>query len=149
MRKLVYVCDKCGKTLSDKEIHALRLYKIDYTTKPERSEYVPWANYLQTMHFCSDCAKKLLEGILPGQKKATDPEPKKEPAVESRRTNKKKEIDIGKARALKNAGWSYEKIGDELGVTGMTVRKYLIREARKDGTEEADGAGNLQSAGAD
>lgn len=36
-----------------------------------------------------------------------------------------KQIDWGKARALRNAGWSYEAIGEELGCSGVTVSAHL------------------------
>lgn len=33
----------------------------------------------------------------------------------------RKEIDMGKVGALRNAGWSWEKIGDEFSVSAQTV----------------------------
>lgn len=46
------------------------------------------------------------------------------------KTEQKKVIDWAKAKALREAGWSYEKIGDELGVTGVTVAAHLKEEAK-------------------
>lgn len=43
-----------------------------------------------------------------------------------------KTLDIGKIKALRNAGWSYEKIGDEMGVTGQTIFNHLKKEAEND-----------------
>lgn len=37
----------------------------------------------------------------------------------------KREVDWAKAQALRNAGWSYKKIGDELGVADVTVAAHL------------------------
>ena len=36
-----------------------------------------------------------------------------------------KQIDWGKSRALRNAGWSYDAIGEELGCSGVTVSAHL------------------------
>ena len=37
----------------------------------------------------------------------------------------KRSVDWGKAKALRKAGWSYDKIGDELGISGVTVSAHL------------------------
>jgi len=44
-------------------------------------------------------------------------------------------VDTGKLMALHNAGWSNIKIGQELGISEFTVRKYL-----KQMKEEKDAA---------
>lgn len=36
-----------------------------------------------------------------------------------------KKVDWSKAAALRKAGWSFEKIGEELGVSGVTVSAHL------------------------
>lgn len=50
--------------------------------------------------------------------KVTKPE-KPKPA---KKTDK---VDWPKAKALRDAGWSYDKIGDELGISGVTVSAHL------------------------
>lgn len=37
----------------------------------------------------------------------------------------RKEVDWGKAKALRDAGWSYDKIGEELRISGVTVSAHL------------------------
>lgn len=44
-----------------------------------------------------------------------------------------KDIDVGKARALRAAGWSFEKIADELGVSPTTVANRLRQSEEKEG----------------
>lgn len=58
------------------------------------------------------------------------PAPKKEPA---KKPKPRKEFDVGKARALRNAKWSYEKIGEELHCSAQTVINHLkaIEEAEE------------------
>ena len=43
-------------------------------------------------------------------------------------------IDWGKAMALRRAGWSYDKIGDELKVSGVTVAAHL-KEMKEEAAE--------------
>lgn len=50
------------------------------------------------------------------------PEPAPAPA---KKTKPRKEFDVGKARALRNAKWSYEKIGEELHCSAQTVINHL------------------------
>lgn len=49
---------------------------------------------------------------------APAPKPEKKPKP-------RKEIDWPKAKALRDAGWSYEKIGDELHCSAQTVINHL------------------------
>lgn len=49
--------------------------------------------------------------------------PKPEPKPAAKPAGKK--IDWAKAAALRKAGWSFDKIGDELGVSGETVSAHL------------------------
>lgn len=58
--------------------------------------------------------------------KAAEQDSKLQPAQKQKKTPAKtKDVDWGKARALRKAGWSYEKIGDELGISGVTVSAHL------------------------
>ena len=47
--------------------------------------------------------------------------PPKSPAGQGR----KRKLDTGKMTALQNAGWSYEKIADEIGCSAGTVWNYF------------------------
>lgn len=44
---------------------------------------------------------------------------------EKPKTKKTDAVDWPKAKALRDAGWSYDKIGDELGISGVTVSAHL------------------------
>lgn len=48
---------------------------------------------------------------------------KKKPPVKE-----KAPLDMGKVKALRRAGWSYDKIGDEMGVSGPTISNRLKAE---------------------
>ena len=59
---------------------------------------------------------KLFSGEV--KKEPAQPKPKKAPA-------NKKDLDVGKMKALKNAGWSIEKIADEMKLSRSTVYRKL------------------------
>ena len=56
-----------------------------------------------------------------------DPEPElaPEPPKPVPKKSGGKKVDWAKAAALRKAGWSYDKIGEELGVSGVTVSAHL------------------------
>ena len=45
-------------------------------------------------------------------------------------------IDNGKIKALRDAGWSYEKIADEVGCSPQTVANRLYAMTQKEKAEE-------------
>lgn len=57
----------------------------------------------------------------PEPKAEAKPTPPKSPAGQGR----KRKLDTGKMRALREAGWSYEKIADEMGCSAGTVWNYF------------------------
>lgn len=68
--------------------------------------------------------EKELAGIAPPRKKTV------------KGVGGKKPIDTGKLLALHKAGWSNVKIADELGISDVTVGKYLKRaEEKEDGKQ--------------
>lgn len=77
------------------------------------------------------------EDPQPEAKPEPEPKPKTKPAKQSKAEPKKSGpagIDHGKLIALHKAGWSIEKIADELGCTTTTVRNH-IRQEEQNGTE--------------
>lgn len=60
------------------------------------------------------------------------PEPEAAPTPKPKKPAPKKpagkKIDWSKAAALRKAGWTYDKIADELGVSDTTVRTYLNKK---------------------
>jgi hypothetical protein len=63
------------------------------------------------------------------------PEPKPAPkAPDPKKQGAKKQLDMGKVKALRNAGWSFDKIADEIGVSAQTIANRL-KAASKGGQE--------------
>lgn len=54
--------------------------------------------------------------------------PPDEPEKEAPKKAKRKPIDTGKVKALRKAGWSLQKIADEMGCSTQNISKILIRE---------------------
>ena len=47
------------------------------------------------------------------------------PKAEPKKQGAKKELDMGKAKALRKAGWTLEKIADEMGCSAQTIANKL------------------------
>ena len=62
------------------------------------------------------------------------PEAEHKPKAESKKKGGPAGIDHGKLIALHKAGWSIEKIADEMGCTTTTVRNH-IRQEEQNGAE--------------
>lgn len=61
---------------------------------------------------------------LPGTKKM-DPEVKAQPKAQPKQAAGKKRLDDAKMLALRKAGWSYEKIADEMRCATQTVINHI------------------------
>lgn len=111
MRRTVYYCDRCGKSLDIIE---------------------PWmaVDYEETrMDFCETCAGAALGLLLEftkGKPEEKPEEPKKvipkAPHGGDRRSLK---LDLGKVGALHAAGWSNAKIAQEMGCSPQTIGNHL------------------------
>ena len=71
--------------------------------------------------------KELLGMMQP--KAVVQEEPPKAVVKTKPKAKKKKEVDVGKIRALNKAGWSVEKIADEMRIGKSTVYKKLKENA--------------------
>ena len=69
----------------------------------------------------------------PEHKPKTEPKAKTKPKTEPKKSGPAG-IDHGKLIALHKAGWSIEKIADEMGCTTTTVRNH-IRQEEQNGAE--------------
>lgn len=55
-----------------------------------------------------------------------EPKPKKAP--DPKKQGAKKPLDMAKVRALRKAGWTFDKIADEMGVSPQTIANRLKGE---------------------
>ena len=54
--------------------------------------------------------------------------PEMDPEPEPKKTNKKIPLDMGKVKALRKAGWTVEKIADDLRVSPSTIYSRMKEE---------------------
>ena len=109
MRKTQFFCDRCGK-LIERTAHVLAVhyYDPDGTRDEDEGAELCWDCYSLVDKAIADLIKPPVEPVL-----VIPPKPQK------------KQLDLGKIAALRNAGWSFDAIGDEMGVTGTTIRNHM------------------------
>ena len=148
MKEIIFKCDRCRRTI-DKPVR-IEAWFINRSGVLTEKAYIFNGEESNELDLCEDCARALNAFIYPPETEAEeapeqDPEEKEEPFVPKKLTDKlkkdlikekkphptKKKLDIGKVRALRDAGWSLKKIAEEMGVASpQTIAKHL---------KEADG----------
>ena len=113
----LYICDKCGAELDDKR----RLIIASNIADPDNDE---------TYDLCETCyggAMKVLKIFLSGGDvgNPTKTSNRQNEKTQVGKTKKRKTLDLGKMAALRNAGWTYEKIADELKCSSQTVANHM------------------------
>lgn len=124
MRKTIWVCDKCGAEI-DGEVALVKIafsISADEDGEELRTEYGP--------ELCPKCTEELRQYL----KTKSTPEPQAKP----RRKGPRLELDLGKMAALRNAGWSYDKIADELHVSQGTVINRMPEAIEFINSQEAE-----------
>lgn len=113
MRVLKFVCDRCGKIIEGDPIKINPIVesedddkcKFVYADSPERD-------------YCQECSDEIHAFMMCVMKKKGPDKPK--PGKPER-----KDLDIGKIMALKNAGWSQRKIAEEMRCSDATISKIV------------------------
>ena len=152
MIKKVVVCDMCGR---EYEGNPAKIGMWRWDLKEDCYLDSKYKDYLDSVDFCKECMEKIVRFL-----KGT-PEDKKEMAAAQEKDTgnpvnadmpgqtpqhakkKKKPIDKGKVMALKDAGWSNEKIADEVGATKTNVAYIVCKEKKK--RKQQEGAMNDRS----
>lgn len=152
MRKTVILCDRCRKEI---EGHPIMIRPV--TTDRETGDIIEdWRpEEFKKRDYCVDCAEIIMaaaqgmaekkrfrdlfesdpdKGLKPDPKEEPEPEVKAGAVVEDGQqtaAEPAKKLDVGKIMALKDAGWSNEKIAEEMGSTPGTIAVYVCK-ARKE-----------------
>lgn len=98
MRKVIFYCDKCG---------------IEIQGDPA---IVGTGDIYDLCPKCAAELNSIVSNWISGK------------TTERKTQGRKKDIDMPKVHALKNAGWSLEKIGIEFGVAPQTIANHLKAE---------------------
>ena len=116
MRKIEWYCDRCNK-LIDGTVHVLAVHYYDHEAFSDLLDEEEGA------HLCKECFE-LVDGAIMETIYNLKPKEEEEPKKKAGGYGKL-DLDLGKIAALRNAGWSFDKIGDELGVSGTTIRNKI------------------------
>ena len=125
MKKICFVCDFCGKEITGEGMRLIRVsFEKDGTfTEQENAD---------EFHFCKKCNAVLIaeldkaESATVKSKKSGARDRTKSPCESSG-----KRLDAGKVMALSKAGWSNEKIAEEMKVTEEQIYKCLWYQKNK------------------
>jgi hypothetical protein len=120
MKTIKYFCDICGKEAT-KEDPVYNLLWIEQTTDGSDGDMEQVVDGISDKDICGVCTLKASLAISEAfktLKKLEEPKPEKAKPV-------KRHLDDGKMLALRKAGWTYEKIADEMGCTDQTVINHI------------------------
>lgn len=106
MKKVIYICDYCGKEIKG-DVFTFRIAKKIDDSLDFSQDMKKW-----DPDICPDCLPAWIEAVAPKME-----EPKKKPG--------RKPLDMGKVIALRNAGWSLERIASEMKVSPQTIANRL------------------------
>lgn len=145
MRRTIYEvkCDRCGKIIDSPH------EKIGYICLNERdpeTDNITAFNELEECDFCPKCMEeikrfigigyeltkeKITEIIEENKPEGSKPEPAQEPEPKKKIGHKERKIDVPKAQALRDAGWTISAVADELGVSEQTVKTWTVGPRQK------------------
>lgn len=123
MRKTVFVCDRCGNVIENNVV------SVAIGVCPAEGDM---------FEFDESDGADLCQGCYEDLKQFLKSKPTPEPQAKPRRKGPRLELDLGKMAALRNAGWSYDKIADELHVSQGTVINRMPEAIEFMNSQEAD-----------
>jgi len=128
---LVRKCDICGTEIKAKETYS----KLSIATIGSEDKALAY-EVLKDIDICDECVRTgaLHARLKHGFKHTVSIEPAPEADKPRRGGRQKIPFDIGKALALRKAGWTLEKIADELRCSPQTVANNLNRVVKKEET---------------
>ena len=111
-------CDRCGGEVDPK--------RIGYVSMSERGpdgELI--GEYLfDDMDFCENCMEQIA-AFVTKETATREAKTRKGETVDKVKRVSRKSLDIGKICALAKAGWTQEKIADEMGCSKLTIHRIL------------------------
>jgi hypothetical protein len=117
MRKVKYYCDRCGKEITGNVMRLTTCF-ID----PEADEVIDQEFGAELCRECYEIVDEATMKAVRDKEEKPTPKPKK---INNRPAPNKVDIDMPKVFALRKAGWSLDKIGEEFGVSGQTIANHI------------------------
>lgn len=134
MKKTIYICDCCGEMIEEPD-----WFTVFYGLTSMESNVTKTEKLFEDI--CSGCMNGLKDVLKTGNlvRKPAQMKEARQPALMKKDSQpvvkkspkdmpKRQAFDEGKARALRNAGWSLEKIADEMRCSAQTVANHLAKE---------------------
>lgn len=121
------LCDRCNAEIGEHEnigyiAVGTRITKVS----AGEDEVTLSGTEFSENHYCQKCVEKIKAFIRSAEQ--TEEQKEDVALVEpQKKQRERRKIDIGKIIALKNAGWSAKKIGEEMDMTDMEVNQAIRR----------------------
>lgn len=126
MRKVQYICDRCGAILGRQAVMV-----IPNIVELETGDIVqPLKEATLEMHFCPKCTDNILKAMEPLREEEPEPE---QPKPGGDAPKRRQRLDAGRVMALHRAGWDNAKIADDIRATEEQVRQCIYYQENKKG----------------
>lgn len=125
MRKVKRFCDRCGREVVEGE-RSYQLCTFIYTNDADNADDVETGAEL-----CQMCFETVDKATLAAIKRE-EPKPETQPEPQPKTIK----LDLGKVKALHEAGWSGKDIAIEMRVSGATISKALKKIYAEEGGNE-------------
>ena len=134
MKKITFFCDSCGSEIVNFPVKITIEYvdRLNQELSVDKEE--EFMAQIQSKEYCVECAKAAFEAVRPLRKKSEkESKPKKAmkkvKKAEAESKPERARYDHGKIGALRAAGWSWEKIKDEIAPLDDNVTPDKIMKA--------------------
>ena len=143
------LCDRCQTEINEHEnIGYIAVGNRITKVSAGEDEVTLSGTEFSENHYCQKCVEKIkafIRSVEQMEERKEDvalSEPQKQETVPPHKPKERKKVDMGKILALRKAGWSYEKIADEMGLKPSTIPAYICNYKRKMAEKEISGETN-------
>lgn len=140
------ICDRCNKEISDGNIGYIA---TNWRSAEDGS--LLGDNPHEAKHFCSSCMKEFEEFVIKSSENVIKtaenvsetaesvskevesvPDAEEQAPEQEESKGKRRQIDVGKIMALKNAGWKNKDIADEMHMEPQAVANVIYQQKKKE-----------------
>ncbi len=133
MKKMMFVCNRCGEPITGKIVKI-----VPYLCSPDTEEYGdPVDKEAPERHYCEECTSAISAELTAYTEPVTKKKCKKSSGVTKKKVTVhkaeagKKKLDIGKVMALYNGHWSVEDIASEMHEDKERIYKAIYYQTHK------------------